>query len=112
MSISAARRPASKAGHSTLVSAGVSISAYWEAITERTEKSSGTRRSAWRRAASRPLNWPPVVIAAVQVGSVARSSAATAWASCGGWGQLRWMPRMPASAHPFSNASWAMSADV
>ncbi len=56
MSISAASRPASKAGHSTLVSAGVSISAYCEAITESTEKSLGTRRSASRRAASRPLN--------------------------------------------------------
>ena len=52
MRISAAIRPASKAGHSIPVREGVSISANWAAITDTIEKSSGTCRSAARSALS------------------------------------------------------------
>ena len=83
ISISAAIRPASKAGHSTPVSEGVSISANWAAITETIEKSSGTWRSAARSALSSPVNCQPVVIAAVHSGSERSSRAATANASRG-----------------------------
>ncbi len=83
ISISAAIRPASKAGHSIPVSEGVSISANWAAITDTIEKSSGTWRSAARSALSSPVNCQPVVIAAVHSGSERSSRAATANASRG-----------------------------
>ena len=112
ISISAAIRPASNAGHSTPVSEGVSISANWEAITETTEKSSGTWSSAARSALSNPVNCQPVVIAAVQSGSERRRPAATAKASRGACEQGRWMARIPKSAARRSKTSRAINADV
>src|SRR5581483_4681922 len=112
ISISAAMRPASNAGQSTPVSAGVSISANWAAITATIEKSSGTCRSAARSALSSPVNCQPVVIAAVHSGSVRSRRAATANASRGVCEQGTWMPRIPRSAARLSKTSRAISADV
>ena len=112
ISISAAIRPASKAGHSIPVSEGVSISAYWAAITDTIEKSSGTWRSAARSALSSAVNCQPVVIAAVHSGSERSSRAATANASRGACEQGTWMPRMPRSGARCSKTSRAISADM